>query len=78
MLRENGKTVVDREGVILAEYGKRLRPQGQPGVGDLFYRHILDNRGNRKSVLTVDLVGKRASRLGEAFARSLRPRGGET
>ena len=35
--------VVDAAGEIVKEYGKKLRPSGQPGVGDRFYRAVLSD-----------------------------------
>lgn len=42
LLRE-GRVLLDEEGRILEEYRRYLKPAGQPGVGDLFYKEILNN-----------------------------------
>jgi hypothetical protein len=68
-LVKKGCIVIDTDGSILAEYGARLHPEGQPGVGDLFYRHVLDNQGNARRVRLVRTVGLRGDALREAFQR---------
>ena len=42
-----GKIFIDAEGEIQAEYRRYLNPQGQPGVGDLFYREVLNCHPDR-------------------------------
>lgn len=54
-LRAQGQIVLDMAGRILAEYRGYLRPVGQPGVGDVFYKHILNNQYNAKYCVLVDL-----------------------
>lgn len=66
-LVDSGRVVVDDNGGIFAEYDRRLRPEGQPGVGDLFYRHVLDNRGNAQRVRWVDVRQPRGDALRRAF-----------
>lgn len=66
-LIDNGKIMIDSSGDILLEYKKRLHAEGQPGVGDLFFRHILDNQGNSKRVRIVDPEGDRTIGLRDAF-----------
>jgi hypothetical protein len=68
-LVQSGCVVIDDAGSILDEYQGRLHPQGQPGVGDRFYRHILDNRGNVRRVRMVDTECTRADVLRRAFER---------
>ena len=53
-VREAGIVLLDREGAIRQEYRKSLRPSGQPGVGDRFYRGILD----RRNIEEIDLLVK--------------------
>ncbi len=65
---KKGVLALDTDGDILAEYQKRLKPEGQPGVGDLFYRHVIDNQGNAKRVRTHDTGHLRANALRDAFA----------
>lgn len=66
-LHMNGRVVIDDGGVILAEYDRNLHPQGQPGVGDLFYRHIIDNQGNISRVRAVNVGQPRGDALRAAF-----------
>lgn len=49
------RTVLDGEGAILSEYHNYLNPRGQPGVGDEFYRFLLNFQGNPRRVIRVDL-----------------------
>lgn len=39
--------LLDSEGEIQAEYQRHLHPKGQPGVGDYFYRHVLNSMPGR-------------------------------
>jgi hypothetical protein len=68
-LHGTGCIVIDGGGVILAEYSRRLHPQGQPGVGDRFYRHVIDNQGNTRRVRTVEVDQPRGAALKAAFDR---------
>lgn len=43
VLDEKECVVLDVEGEVLAEYGRNLKPAGQPGVGDRFYRAVLSD-----------------------------------
>ena len=67
-LLERGRILIDGPGEILVEYQKRLHAEGQPGVGDLFFRHVLDNQGNAKRIRLVDTQGARTTPLRNAFA----------
>jgi hypothetical protein len=42
-LLNTGTILIDQAGAIQAEYRLHLRPSGQPGVGDRFYREILNS-----------------------------------
>ncbi len=42
-LEKRERAVVDAAGRIQAEYRRYLKPAGQPGVGDQFYRELLLN-----------------------------------
>lgn len=68
-LVERGCVSIDSTGAILTEYNKRLHAAGQPGVGDLFYRHILDNQGNAKRVKIHNTEHARADALRDAFSK---------
>jgi hypothetical protein len=39
----SGTVLIDRAGDIQAEYRRHLQPSGQPGVGDRFYREVLNS-----------------------------------
>lgn len=54
---ENGMIYLDIDGEIQTEYRTYLNPKGQPGVGDLFYREVINSHPKRVS--RVD-VSKRA------------------
>jgi hypothetical protein len=40
------RIALDDKWELLGEYGNKLRPSGQPGIGDRFYKWVLRNRGN--------------------------------
>ncbi|GIL02810.1 MAG: hypothetical protein BroJett030_27090 [Alphaproteobacteria bacterium] len=42
-----GTILLDLEGLIQQEYRRHLSPRGQPGVGDRFYREVLNSAPNR-------------------------------
>jgi hypothetical protein len=42
-LLTRGRIVVDLAGEILGEYRRYCKPEGQPGVGDRFFREVLMN-----------------------------------
>ena len=65
---KQGIVAIDTNGGILAEYQKRLRPEGQPGVGDLFYRHVIDRQGDISRVRAHNVGHRRADALRAAFA----------
>lgn len=64
---DRGCVFIDVDQEILVEYQRNLHANGQPGVGDLFYRHVLDNQGNASRVRSVDPTARRASPLTDAF-----------
>lgn len=64
---DRGCVFIDVDQEILVEYQRNLHATGQPGVGDLFYRHVLDNQGNASRVRSVDPTARRASPLTDAF-----------
>jgi hypothetical protein len=53
--KARNRLVLDTQGEITEEYRRYLQPSGQPGVGDLFYRFVLNYRGNPKRIVQVDL-----------------------
>lgn len=60
-VKERGRVALDSAGRILEEYRAYLAPGGQPGVGDAFYKHLLDNRYNELYCALVDLAIDAAS-----------------
>ncbi len=60
-IREKDRVVIDLDWEILREYGRNLKSDGQPGVGDAFYQHILRHAGNevqtRLVILSRDAAG---------------------
>jgi hypothetical protein len=44
---KNGKVILDIGGEIQDEYNRHLNAHGQPGVGDLFYKTILESSPQR-------------------------------
>jgi hypothetical protein len=48
--------VIDDGGEILENYRRHLHHRGQPGVGDAFFKHAVDNQFNRKKVLRVSIA----------------------
>lgn len=54
---KNGMIYLDTAGEIQTEYRTHLNPKGQPGVGDLFYREVINS--HPKKVSRVD-ISKRA------------------
>jgi hypothetical protein len=46
-LLANGRVILDLGGEIQAEYHRHLNPKGQPGVGDRFYRMVLESAPKR-------------------------------
>ncbi len=53
--------VIDDKGHILNEYHNRLNFNGQPGVGDFFYKHIFNNQGVLKKVRLVTITPMNSS-----------------
>jgi hypothetical protein len=43
---KNGKVILDDQDRILGEYRKSLSPSGQPGLGDVFFKWVWQNRAN--------------------------------
>ncbi len=44
-LLRHGRIVVDSDGELQSEYRRHLNPRGEPGVGDRFYREVLNRAG---------------------------------
>ena len=54
-LTTNEKIAMDDKGAILEEYARHLSYSGMPGVGDKFFKHIVDThyKGTRVHTVTV-------------------------
>ena len=47
---------IDDLGDIMREYAKHLSYAGQPGVGDMFFRHVFDNQYRSERVRRVQIT----------------------
>jgi predicted nucleic acid-binding protein len=48
---------IDKAGLIMGEYAKRLSYAGQPGVGDMFFKYLHDNQHDpEKKIHTIDIT----------------------
>lgn len=54
-IEREGCVVLDDNWRILKEYDANLRHEGQPGVGDAFYKWVLTNRANPKRCRLVPI-----------------------
>lgn len=54
-IMKRGTVFIDDSGAILEEYTRHLRYQGQPGVGDAFFRFIVQNQANHRRVRQITL-----------------------
>ena len=50
---KNGKIYLDLEGAIAQEYNTYLNPMGAPGVGDQFYKEVMNSHPDR--IIRVEL-----------------------
>ncbi len=44
-IQDQGRVLVDEAGYIFGEYSRHLSWNGQPGVGDVFFKWLWDNQG---------------------------------
>jgi hypothetical protein len=51
-----GQIVIDDDWLILRAYMNNLRPEGVPGVGDVFLKWVLVNRNNLARVVQVHIT----------------------
>jgi hypothetical protein len=52
---KSGILIIDDVGEVLDNYRRHLQHRGQPGVGDAFFKHIVDNQFNRKKVHRISV-----------------------
>ena len=55
-IKNHGRIVIDRAGLIFAEYQKHCSFSGQPGIGDDFFRWLFDNQAVFEHCEQVDLT----------------------
>lgn len=62
LIRAQGELLIllDSEGLILEEYRRHLRPSGEPGLGDAFFKWIWDNQANPRRCRTVPITSDTA------------------
>jgi hypothetical protein len=63
---KSGVVAIDAAGEVLQAYRRHLNYRGQPGVGDAFFKHLVDHQFNHKRVRRVALP-RHADRGFEAF-----------
>lgn len=54
--RSRGVVLLDTAGEILSEYRKHLSPTGEPRIGDIFYKHLMDHQYDDDKCILVDLA----------------------
>ncbi|MDE0241170.1 MAG: hypothetical protein OXQ84_13425 [bacterium] len=52
-LTEQGIVIVDTIGLIVDEYGRALNHSGAPGLGDAFFKHVVNHQHGGKRVQRV-------------------------
>lgn len=55
-ITETGRIVVDAMGLVFDEYRKHLNFSGQPGTGDLFFKHLFNHQYNSDRVVRVTIT----------------------
>ena len=55
-IRERYCVLMDDLHLIWEEYRRRLRPSGQPGPGDAFFKWLWDNQGNERHCRHVTIT----------------------
>lgn len=55
-IRSEWCLLLDLGGQIVAEYRQNLRPVGQPGVGDAFFKWLWDHQGHAEHCRTVAIT----------------------
>ena len=53
---EESRVALDTEGLVFQEYQEHLSFSGQPGTGDMFFRHLFDNQYNPERVSRVKIT----------------------
>jgi len=55
---------IDTLGQIIKEYSNHLKHRGQPGVGDLFFKHIHDNMHSKNKIIIIAITPTNDSKKG--------------
>lgn len=64
-IRETRCLLIDNHDLILSEYRDNLRPSGEPGPGDAFFKWLWDNQGYSEHCRRVDIKPDRARGFAE-------------
>ncbi|MGA9739072.1 hypothetical protein [Candidatus Binatus sp.] len=54
-IKDKGIAVIDDSGEVMLRYRKYLSHSGQPGVGDAFFKHLVESSYNARRVRQVHL-----------------------
>ena len=54
-VKNNGRIVLDDQNRILSEYRRNLRPSGQPGFGDAFFKWVWQNQWTAERCERVEI-----------------------
>jgi hypothetical protein len=52
----SGILIVDSAGEVVENYRSHLKRRGQPGIGDAFFKHVIDHQFNRRKVRRTSLT----------------------
>lgn len=63
--------LIDTHGLATSEYDTYCRRSGRPGVGDLFFRSLLDNIANERRVARIN-IGSTPEEVDSAVPATLR------
>lgn len=55
-ITDSGRVVIDALGLVFDEYKKHLNFSGQPGTGDLFFKHLFNHQYNPDKVARVNIT----------------------
>jgi len=62
MIQAQRRISVDQSGLILQEYRRHLSPNGQPGLGDAFFKWLWNNQANPQVCVLVPITPTADSR----------------
>lgn len=55
-LTKQETVIVDTMGLIVNEYGRKLNRSGAPGLGDAFFKHVVNHQYDGKRIQRVDIT----------------------